>query len=153
MNKIDIGQATNTLANVGVIVGIAFLAFELHQNNELMESESRATITEINSGLWATASEIPDIAEFALKDRTGEGLTNQEEFRLNAVWVRALYNAEYTFEEVPDRFPVEMWRRAFSAYGSLQRTWNGGGPGSAMAGKDMYSAAFVEFMDANPFRP
>lgn len=153
MNKVDLGQAMNTLANAGVIVGIAFLALELHQNNELMESESRATIAGMNTEIWATTSEIPDIAEMAVKDRTGEGLTRQEEFRLNAIWVRALYNAEYTFEEVPQRFPTEMWRRAYVTYGSLRRAWTGGGPGSALAGKDMYTEAFVEFMEASAFRP
>jgi len=153
LKKIDLGQGINTLANARVIVGIVFLALELQQNNELMESESRATIATMNGELWATTSATPDIADFAIKDRTGAGLTPQEEIRLVAVWLRALYNAEYSFEEAPERFPTYMWIRAYSTYGSLRRAWTGDGSPSALAGKDMYTEAFVEFMEANAFRP
>ena len=126
-----------------------FLAFELHQNNELIEAESRATIVAMNTEIWSSAAEVPDIARMALTDRSGGELTAEEEFRLNAVWQRSLINAEYVFEESPDRFPVEMWRRAFSAYGSLVRTWEGGGPGSALAAKDNFTQHFVEFIETN----
>ena len=40
MNKIDLGQTLAILANVGVIVGIAFLAVELRQNNRLIDEQS-----------------------------------------------------------------------------------------------------------------
>jgi len=46
MKKIDLGQTLNTLANVGVIAGIVFLAVELNQNNEFLELEARATLSE-----------------------------------------------------------------------------------------------------------
>ena len=40
MKKIDLGQAIAILANVGVIAGIAFLAFELRQNTQAVELAS-----------------------------------------------------------------------------------------------------------------
>jgi hypothetical protein len=103
----------------------------------------------MNTEIWSSAAEIPDIARMALMDREGGALTAEEEFRLNAVWQRSLINAEYVFEEAPDRFPVEMWRRAFTAYGSLMRTWEGGGPGSALAAKDSFTPGFVDFIEEN----
>ena len=36
MKKLDLGQTMTILANVGVIVGISFLAVELRQNNDMM---------------------------------------------------------------------------------------------------------------------
>ena len=42
MKKIDLGQTINILANVGVIAGIVFLAFELQQNNELLGAQIQA---------------------------------------------------------------------------------------------------------------
>ena len=47
MRKIDFSQTFHILANIGVIAGIAFLAFELRQNNDLLEAEARARRTEI----------------------------------------------------------------------------------------------------------
>ena len=41
MKKIELGQTITILATFGVIVGIAFLAVELAQNNELLELDFR----------------------------------------------------------------------------------------------------------------
>jgi len=46
MKKIDLGQTITILANLGVIVGIAFLAIEMSQNNRLLMMESRLAETE-----------------------------------------------------------------------------------------------------------
>jgi hypothetical protein len=46
MKQIDYGQAAQVLANVGVLAGIIFLAFELQQNNELLNMQIRATTLE-----------------------------------------------------------------------------------------------------------
>jgi hypothetical protein len=40
MKKIDLGHITTILANLGVIAGIAFLAVELRQNNQLIDEQS-----------------------------------------------------------------------------------------------------------------
>ena len=41
MKKIDLGQTITILANVGVIAGIVFLAFELRQNNTFLAEQAR----------------------------------------------------------------------------------------------------------------
>ena len=40
------GQAITIFANVGVILGIVLLAYELHQNNELLESQANLVLLE-----------------------------------------------------------------------------------------------------------
>ncbi len=52
MKNIDLGQTLNTLANVGVIAGIIFLAYELNQNNEFLELEAKATRVHITLDGW-----------------------------------------------------------------------------------------------------
>ena len=42
LKKIDLGQTITILANLGVIAGIVFLAFELRQNNSLLETQIRS---------------------------------------------------------------------------------------------------------------
>jgi len=151
MKKIEVGQTVNTLANVGVIAGIAFLALELQQNNALIEAESLASMVSMNTEVWSTVVEGGEIADMVIKDRQGEPLTIAEEIRLNALWVRSLYNAEYVFEQAPERFPTVVWQRAFATYATLRRTWDGGGPGSALASKEMFNQDFVDFMDSTVF--
>lgn len=47
MRKLDLGQIINTLANLGVIAGIIFLAVELNQNRS---SATMVMIRELASG-------------------------------------------------------------------------------------------------------
>jgi hypothetical protein len=39
MKKLDFGRTINTLANIGVIVGIAFLVVEIKQNTAMMQAQ------------------------------------------------------------------------------------------------------------------
>ena len=142
-------EAAEVIGVLGIIAGIVFLALELRQNNELMMTESAATILNATTDAWRTVLETQDVPPLLIKDREGANLTPEEEIRLNALWVRALLNTEFMFERDPERFAngVESWRRAFSAYGSLRRTWAGSGS-AIMAAKDMFSPDFVEFMES-----
>jgi len=54
MKKIDLGQAIGVLANLGVITGIVFLAYETHQNSELLELQVRAAQLDQRMTLSAT---------------------------------------------------------------------------------------------------
>jgi hypothetical protein len=42
--KIELGPTVQVLANLGVIAGIAVLALELKQNNELLASQARSNL-------------------------------------------------------------------------------------------------------------
>ena len=44
MKKIDFGQTVTLIANIGVIGGIMMLAYELQQNNKLMEAAARQAV-------------------------------------------------------------------------------------------------------------
>lgn len=63
MKKFDFGQTLNTLANAGVVAGIIFLAVELNQNNELLELEARATLSE-NLQLSRKGQFLPGLCQF-----------------------------------------------------------------------------------------
>jgi len=45
-NKEELDRWLSLLANVGVIAGIVFLAIEIRQNTEMVESQTRDSITE-----------------------------------------------------------------------------------------------------------
>ncbi|MDH4110097.1 MAG: hypothetical protein OEW35_17560 [Gammaproteobacteria bacterium] len=69
MKNIDLGQTLNTFANVGVIAGIIFLAYELNQNNEFLELEAKATRVQINLDAWERLASDPALVALMMKDR------------------------------------------------------------------------------------
>lgn len=144
-------ETAEVIGVLGIIAGIVFLTLELRQNNELMAAEARALVVAQSTETWASLVEYEHIAPLLIKDRRNELLTDEEELRLNGLWLRGLTNAQYAFQETPEFFrqQVVAWSRAFAAYGSLGRTWSGESTGSALDGKDIFDPEFVEFMEAN----
>lgn len=148
--KIDAGQTISVLANLGVIAGIFFLVLELRQNNELMAADARFNQVVLIQQAWTTIAEDPGIVAILVKDRNGGALTEEEEFRLNAFWMRALLRLQWQYRELPDSTEwIAGQRRNYLSYGSLRRTWEGNSGGSRSAGKDNFEPAFVEFFEQN----
>lgn len=101
MKKIDLGQIIGILANLGVLVGIAFLANEMRQNTaaireEALEARSNADLSR----------------ELAMATDTN----------LQALYIKSLYNPqEMTLEEVWGNasllgFRMELLKRAYLSY-------------------------------------
>ena len=105
------------LANVGVLVGIVFLALELKQNNELLETEIRTIRHEVRSSDYLLPLEQPDFAHALIKHRRGEPLSEYEALLLGRAMANTLYNyqfvyVEYTHGRIPESaLPLESWRR------------------------------------------
>ena len=97
MKKIDYGQAIQTLANVGVLAGIVFLAFELRQNNELLDTQIRATTLAQRQSISQLLFENPDVISSLGKDQ--ELLSVVELDRLRLLGVRLLVAMEHNYGE------------------------------------------------------
>ena len=148
MKKIDLGQTVSVLANMGVIAGILLLAAELNQNNALIESQARSIQVQIRSDGWNQISQDPDLIALLVRDRNEEPLSEQEEIRLNAFWMGVLWRNQWAFQELGESTEwISPAIRQFRTYGSLQRTWEGGGSGAQSAGKDNFSAEFVRALE------
>ena len=154
MQKRNLSDTLHLAANVGVIAGIVFLAVELRQNNELMEMEARATLTENLQDGWYQVSSDPGLVELFIKDRNEQELSEAEEMRLNAYWMGMLLRREWQHEHFPDADTgIAGLRRLFSTYGSLRRAWGGTNSASRSAGKDNFSPEFVRFVETQVFPP
>lgn len=148
MSKRDFGQAINTLANVGVIAGIVFLAVELSQNNELLEMEARTVLIQNQQDGWDRIAENPELVSLFIKDRNGELLTEAEEFRLNAFWMSYLIRSEWQFTHFSDGGTnLESLRRVNATYGSFRRTWSGNATGARSASRKSFSPEFASYVD------
>jgi hypothetical protein len=153
MNTIDVGQAIQTVANIGVVASIVLLAFQLKQNNKLMAANAAGVSVGQTTAIWATVIDQPEMAELLVRDRQNEALTPAQELRLNAYWIRSLFHSQYVFHETHrGEWLGKGWQTAFRSYGSLRRAWSGSGTGTVFAQKDLFSPEFIKFMEANVFK-
>ena len=84
MKKIDLGQTIQIVANIGVIAGIVFLAFELRQNNALLTAQSSHALLSTKFEYRARIIDNTNgFAEILQKRRSGAQLSPVERSRLN----------------------------------------------------------------------
>ena len=88
MRKIDVGQTVTILANIGVILGILFLAFELQQNTDVMEMQISERNLERQTDDLADYYRYQDLRRAYVKFANGEPLTDDEDFILAAYATR-----------------------------------------------------------------
>ncbi len=145
MKKVDLGQTITILANVGVIAGIAFLAFELRQNNELMAEEAQRARAQSVREIWG---DYADNAEVIVKDLNGETLTAAELLRMNALWMSGFFGYQTSFQQLP-REEIEgnlgLFRQNLETLPSFGATWE--------QYRETFRPEFIRYMDENVFDP
>ena len=90
MRKIDLGQTAGILANLGVLVGILLLVYELSQTRDMTRAQTR---NELSQGLIAIMLDLADDAETAgliLRGDNGEELSEVERARYENLTVAQL---------------------------------------------------------------
>ena len=142
MKKIDLGQMVSILANIGVLAGIVFLGFELQQNNDQLQAQSRANLydmqTAIQSAIFGNTGGLTDIVS---KARQGDALTPNEAFQLGAFRTYVVRTMEFMFLEDPEHVRGSSgWMDAvFRGVPGVREFYDG-----TKAGRD---AEFVRFVD------
>ena len=146
MKTFELDKAFSILANVGVIVGIVFLVIELRQNNELIAQDARLNRASMVKETWRTLVDHPGLVGLLIKDRNNEPLTEREELLLNAFWMDTFLAVQWQYQEQLGETMLPAMRRNATSYGSLRRTWQGGGI-SRGAGKDGFDPDFVLYLE------
>ena len=116
MKRIDLGKTMTLVANVGVIGGILMLAYELRQNNELMEAQARQVRTSMVIDLWKVAAENGELAELRGRERNGEELTDVERQRVDAYVMSVFVMIDWVFQELSANSPEMNQVRAVQRY-------------------------------------
>ena len=142
MKKIDLGQTISILANVGVLAGIIFLAFELQQNNELMAQQQRFNRLSVAIGTADLVIENPGVAALLSKGADGlDGLTATELQQEIALAGRIIQAQAWSFRELPrDELPITRWRVNAKREG-WRLVWSQRNPD--------FDPDFVDFMERN----
>ena len=148
MKKIDLGQAISILANIGVIGGIVFLAYELRQNTLATEiTAAQNVITNIGSRNIVVI-ESDEFANVVLRAEAGEPLTPSETMRLRIFFADALrgwqsiyvQNRRGALDEAIWRTQLAEMKFTINGYASYRAYWE--------ATKENYSSGFVELVDS-----
>ena len=102
MKKIDFGQTANTLANIGVIVGILLLVYELSQNQDMMRAQTRNEISRGVVEVLGSVSTSVELAEAWAMARQGETLSPAQSVMLETLMesiFRYWENSHYQFRQ------------------------------------------------------
>ena len=120
MKKIDLGQTITILANVGVIAGIIFLAIEIQQNTETLETEMRFNQSERQTEVVEELFRSPHLAAALAKALNEEELTREEDLMLSALAARIFTSLNWQYDEMQrgnvSALPVINWRRVVHRY-------------------------------------
>jgi hypothetical protein len=99
MKKIDLGQAVQLFANVGVIVGIVFLILEIRQNTSALLAESRQSVLASAQTELFTLMNNSEIVSSIIKE---DGLSAQESVRLDVFLTAAMKAREFSWLQYQD---------------------------------------------------
>ena len=146
MKKLGLGQTIGILANIGVVAGILFLAYEIQQNNKFLAAQARSVLTS-NRISASEMNLLPENLSALLKARNGEELSAEENYRLELIAVSLLvrWEAEYNEFEAGmftmEALPVEGYRSSIRSHPSLLEVWE--------LRKSFLHPGFVQFMEEN----
>jgi len=127
MKRTDLGQTINTLANIGVISGIVFLAFQVQQNSRLLSSQATLNLLQNRTAGMTSVSESPEVAAFWDRVNRKEPLTGADVLRIEAYGRKAILNWEWEYGQFQlgnlkeNDLPVDIWRQAFHGDDALRK--------------------------------
>jgi hypothetical protein len=145
MTKLDLGRAVKAIAEIGAIAGIALLAYELHQNNELMETQASLARLQNRVGAYTLVATNDDLANAVLKDQSGEALSKLEALKVEYFYATTLSKWEWEYQQylsgVDTNLVAEDWRAVFRSYPGMRRLWTDD------AFRPRFAPQFVRFMN------
>ncbi len=131
MKKVNVGQAMRVLANVGVLVGILLLVYELSLNRQMMKAQTRNAIAETLINLSLNQANSVELNQIELKVLAGERLTPLEQRRHTQLW-RAFFryweNVNYQYRnglyDDNEYFAQrEAWKRILLSNRGVRDLW------------------------------
>ena len=128
MKKLDLGQSLGILANVGVLLGILLLVYELSQNRQMIEAQTRTALAEGLSEHFYRISTDEGIADISYRGDAGEPLTDPERVRYQRLTLAQLSyqeNVHYQYriglyDESEFSAQRARWTAAFGAKGFVE---------------------------------
>ncbi len=135
-------------ANVGVLIGIFFLAVELRQNNDLLQSQVSISYVGMRTGMLNALWQNDETLKTIVKAKEGKDLSPLELQRLQILYRSAFANWEWEYEqykkgilEISDQPPELRFRAAVNYYPLMRESWG--------VHKRVLTPEFVQYMEEN----
>ena len=145
MNKLN--QWLSISANVGVLIGVVFLVIEIQQNTDMLQSQTRDSITDKQVELYQWFHDSALTIALASSESLQESVALENElFFFNASSVFRIWENEYyQFQQglfEPDEFEprVSLWKDRLNNQG-YRNAWNANE-------RQFYAIDFVELIDS-----
>ena len=116
MNLDSMNRWLTLVANIGVLAGIIFLAYELQQNTVATRVEAASNFNSSFSEIELFIAGNPEFAELLTKGREGTELSGSDQLRLWVFYNQVLRQWQFThYQYVSDVFDEDNWQaqRAF----------------------------------------
>ncbi len=146
MDATTINQWASLLANIGVLVGIIFLAMELRQNTKNLAAQARATYFSSLADTWRIPAENIGLTEVMAKDQSGKELTQAERWQVMAFWTRVQTALEWGYKELPRSeflHPLPFQKITYDMFPSYRMAWH--------EREAFFDPAFYRFMMSKVF--
>ena len=125
MKKIDLGQTITVLANVGVLIGILLLVYELNQNRQMMQAQTRSAIANGITDFLVNIGSDRELSDLWSLGGSGTSLDEAESRQFSVLmtgFLRYLEGAHYQyrnglFEQNEFETQREQIRRLFALPG------------------------------------
>ena len=148
MKNIDLGQAIQVLANVGVLAGIIFLAVEVRQNQASMEEDRNLNALVVFSDFREVVSQSEQLSQIWLDGLSGNELTPVEVLRFNFLCSSYLWAYWSNYQRFASqdnnaaiRGSINTLRRQLGDSTGLRECWDGLKP-------TIIDFGFTAFVDA-----
>ena len=118
MNLDSTNRWLTLAANVGVLAGIVFLAYELQQNTVATQLEAASNFNASFSEIELFIAGSPEFAELLTRGREGEEITGADQLRLMVFYNQVLRQWQFThFQYLAEAMDEDNWQaqRAFMA--------------------------------------
>ena len=102
MNLDRVSQGVQLAANVGVILSIMFLAYQIGEQRELMKAQTRTAISSEVIGLLVSEATDEGLVSAVRRSNDGEELSPDDRFRLDRIsraYFRYWENAHYQYRK------------------------------------------------------
>ena len=116
MNLDSTNRWLTLVANIGVLAGIIFLAYELQQNTVATQLEAASNFNASFSEIELFIAGNPEFAELLTRGREGEEITGVDQLRLTVFYNQILRQWQFThFQYLSDAVDEDNWQaqRAF----------------------------------------
>ena len=131
MKKIDLGQTIGVLANIGVLIGILLLVYELSQNRQMMKAQTRNEIAQSTYELLTLSIDNLSFQSTMRRGRAGEELSEDEQYQFEGYhngWFRFWENVHYQYrnglyDETEFSKQREAWAFSFATNPGVVGYW------------------------------